>query len=345
MPSSRDHVSPQVTVVVPNWNGIKWLDNCLEALNQQDATEFSTLCVDNGSTDGSVAFIKKNYPHVDLVSLSTNTGFANAVNVGIERATTPFIALLNADTQACPDWLSTLVARMQKLPPDVVAISSQMLRMDDRDRLDDAGDDLSWYGAATKRGHNQPFTNFDEEEEVFSPCAGAALYRREFLLKAGCFDSDFFAYLEDVDLGVRGRMMGYRYHYLPSAKVLHKGHGSEIHHNRYVELVTCNRLLLFAKNIPASLLLRHAARIVFGQFYFFVIYRRPLASLRGYLCFFAQLPNTLKKRKQVLENSVISTAELDRLLGRDSPRPTLFYLIKRWLSGLLGSKNSALTSG
>jgi GT2 family glycosyltransferase len=334
----------KVTVVIPNWNGMPWLDRCLQALRRQDV-DFETVVVDNASIDDSVAFIERNHPHIAVVRLQTNTGFANAANVGIARATTPYVVLLNADTEVYPDWLSQLLHRIERAPPELGAISSQMLRLDGCDCIDDAGDELSWYGAATKRGHDQPARNFDREEEVLSPCAGAALYRRDFLRLTGGFDDAFFAYLEDVDLGLRGRLMGYRYLYLPSAKVLHQGHGSNLPFHRYVEWITRNRLMLFAKNIPASLLLRHAAKLLYGQVYFFVAYGRPWPSLKGYVLFLAALADVLKKRRQILPTIKIDRAELEALLGHDPPMPPLTSIAKRSLSRLLRGKRSVASSG
>lgn len=197
--------------------------------------DFDTLLVDNGSSDKSVELVRNNYPDVKVIALPHNTGFAHAANLGIAQTATPHVALLNADTEPFPDWLSNLLEAIESAPAQIGAIASQMLQMDAPDRLDDAGDALSWYGAATKRGHGCPARDYDQRAEIFSPCVGACLYRREFLDKTGSFDPDFFAYLEDVDLGLRGRLMGYRYIYLPTAKVLHKGHGSGTQRARYVE--------------------------------------------------------------------------------------------------------------
>jgi GT2 family glycosyltransferase len=344
MLNSPDAAPTKITVVIPNWNGMKWLGNCLQSLARQDLSVFDTLIVDNGSIDGSVAYIKENYPQINIVSLPSNTGFANAANIGIGKSVTPYIVLLNPDTEVYPDWLSNLLNRIENSPPEIAAINSQMLRMDDRELIDDAGDMLSWYGAATKRGHNQPATDFDEEEEVFSPCAGASLYRRDFLLKTGGFDPAFFAYLEDMDLGIRGRLLGYRYLYFPKAKVLHKGHGSNIQLSRYVELVTRNRLLLFAKNIPSSLLLKHGAKLLYGQVYFLAAYARPWSSIKGYLSFIAWLPNTVRKRRRALNAMTMEPAEFDPLLGKDRPAPSLSALVSRYFCGLIGKERSVLSS-
>jgi GT2 family glycosyltransferase len=326
----------KITVLIPNWNGVNWLGECLKSLARQDTQDFHTIIVDNGSTDGSVAFIEQNYPRVEIVKLTSNTGFANAANIGIERSASPYVALLNSDTQAYPDWLSSLLEQIENSSNDIAAINSQLLRMDDSELIDDAGDELSWYGAALKRGHNERAADYQEQDEIFSPCAAACLYRRDFLLKAGGFDAGFFAYLEDVDLGLRGRLLGYRYLYLPKAKVLHKGHGAGLPHSRYVEMITRNRLLLFTKNIPARLLLRHAAKLLYGQIYFMAVYARPWASIKGYLSFLVELPHIRAKRRQMLSVTRLTLDEIDSLLHKRVPYPSLCGLVSRSVSKLLG---------
>jgi GT2 family glycosyltransferase len=343
MRSSFDCDPKKVTVVIPNWNGMNWLSDCLQSLARQDTPDFGILIIDNGSTDGSMEFIKQNHPNIEVVSLPNNTGFANAANIGIEKSATPYIVFLNADTRVYPDWLSSLLDRIENSPPEIAAINSQMLRMDDPERLDDAGDEMTWFGATIKRGYNQLASGHDEEVEVFSACAGAALYRRDFLLETGGFDPAFFAYLEDVDLGLRGRLLGYRYLYLPKAKVIHKGHGSNIDFNLYVELITRNRLLLFVKNIPSSLLLRHAPKLLYGQIYFFAAYARPWASIRGYLSFCASLPKTIRKRARILSKVTMNLAEMDRLLGKNPPSPTLCAVVSGYLSSLMQRKKALLS--
>jgi GT2 family glycosyltransferase len=343
MPSSVVEMN-RTTVVIPNWNGMKWLQDCLQSLSDQSEPGFDTLVVDNGSTDGSVAFIKACFPAVKLIGLPANLGFAKAANIGIAQAMTPYIALLNTDTRPDPDWLSSLVARMDRAPPEVGGLSSQMLRFEDRRLIDDAGDTLSWYGAATKRGHGDPATAYGEESEVFSVCAGAGFYRRAFLEKAGGFDETFFAYLEDVDLGLRGRLLGFRFLYVPGARVLHQGHGSGLPTARYVALMACNRLVLFAKNVPLRLLLRHAPRLFYGQIWFLVAHGHAWASLKGYGSFIARLPSTLRQRRRIQDKMVLEPTQIDRLLSRTPPAPLLSALLSHRLCRL-GSKVKALFAG
>jgi GT2 family glycosyltransferase len=326
----------KITVLIPNWNGMSWLGECLQSLKIQDMQDFRTIVVDNGSTDSSITFIKQNYPRVEIIELMGNTGFANAANIGIERSTTPYVVLLNADTRVYPDWLSRLLEHIENSSDDVAAINSQLLSMDDSELIDDAGDELSWYGDALKRGHNERVAEYQEQKEIFSPCAAACLYRRDFLIRTGGFDTAFFAYLEDVDLGLRGRLLGYRYLYLPTAKVLHKGHGAGLPHSRYVEMITRNRLLLFAKNMPVRLLLRHAAKLIYGQIYFIAAYARPWASIKGYLSFLVELPHLMPKRRQMLKATRLTLDEIDSLLHKRAPHPPLYGVVSGCVSRLVG---------
>ncbi len=331
MTGPRDDASPRVTVVVPAWNSGSWLPGCLDALRAQSFRDFALRVVDSGSTDGSIEEVTHRYPEAQILRLPRNRGFAAAANAGVARATGPYVALLNADTAARPDWLAKLVEALDASPADVGAVASKMLRMDRPDLVDDAGNTLSWYGSATKRGHLRPASEFDDPVEVFSVSAGAALYRREFFDAAGLFDEGFGSYFEDVDLGLRGRLLGFRYTYAPEAEVLHQGHGSNIARGRYVTQITRNRLATLIKNLPSRLLLRHWRTLLFGQLYFFVAYRRPLASLAGHLSFVWRLPRVLRQRKQLAARRTASVETLDGLLATDLGEPPLRELIRRKL--------------
>jgi GT2 family glycosyltransferase len=178
-----------------------------------------------------------------------------------------------------------------------------------------------------------PATNYREPREIFSASGAATLYRREFLERTGGFDRHFFAYLEDVDLGLRGRLLGYRYLYLPDAKVLHKGQGSSLPHPRYVELITRNRLKIFAKNIPLRLLLRHAPRILLGQIYFMLAYGHPWSSLKAYASMLKDIPDVLRERREILGRTRLHPKDIDLLLHRRPPWPPLRSFADRLVAG------------
>jgi GT2 family glycosyltransferase len=319
---------PKVTIVIPNWNTQHWLAGCLGGLQTQTYQDFQVILVDSGSTDNSVAFVRQHYPEVEISVLEKNKGFAPAVNAGIRQARSEYVVLLNVDTVPQPDWLTNLVETMDKSPPDVGCLASKMLNLNDPNIIDDAGDTFSWYGSARKRGWREPVEAYLETEEVFSACAGAALYRRTFLEEVGGFDENFISYLEDIDLGLRGRLLGYRCLYVPTAEILHQGQGAGTLRSRYVYLMTRNRLALIVKNIPFKLLLKHSRTLLFGQFYFFLVYKRPFHSLAGILSFLLALPRLLRQRRVIQKRRRISNQVLDPMLCHDLGEPSLRDIIK-----------------
>jgi GT2 family glycosyltransferase len=332
--SSPSVVRPRVSVVIPNYNGVGWLPGCLDALAAQTFRDSEVLLVDNGSTDGSVPLLRERYAHIRVIALGRNTGFAAAVNTGIRAARGEYVALLNTDTVARPGWLAALVHALDQSPADTGAVASRMLSLDDPSRIDDAGDALSWTGAAEKLGHGEPASQFTHRGEVFSVCAGAALYRRAFLEAVRGFDERFFAYLEDIDLSLRGRLLGYRYVFEPAAEVLHKGQGSALPRADYIRLVTRNRLMLFAKNVPLSLLVRHLPQLLYGQLYFLIAYRRPWASLAGYAAILPCVPHVWRERRRARGARRIDVAKLDPLLTNRMREPPLRVLLRHRLARL-----------
>ncbi|MCX6992408.1 MAG: glycosyltransferase family 2 protein [Kiritimatiellaeota bacterium] len=322
--------TPKVTVVIPVWNGAAWLAACLDALAAQSFRDFAVIVVDNGSTDNSRALVARHAPQAALIAWECNRGFAAAVNAGIHASCSEYVALLNVDTVPRPDWLASLVRTMDASAPDVGGLTSKMLAMTDPTVVDDCGDSLSWQGAAAKRGHGRSAAEFEIFGEIFSPCAGAALYRKSFLDELGGFDECFFAYLEDVDLGLRGHLRGYRYLFVPSAEVLHQGHGSGLPQARYVRLMTRNRILLFLKNLPMRLLIRHASSLLYGQLYFSIAYRRPLAALAGYLSVLPVLPHIVRERRAIRSKLKLTLAQVEHLLTPTMNEPPLRELARTW---------------
>lgn len=325
--------SARATVVIPNWNGAAWIPGCLEALAAQELRDFRVILVDNGSSDDSIELARAKQPDIAVLSFARNRGFAAAVNAGIAAAETEYVALLNNDTRPRPRWLGSLVATMDAAAPDVGSLASLMLNMDRPELVDDAGDLLTRQGAARKRGHGRPAPEFASTCEVFSACAGAALYRKSFLDALHGFDERFFAYLEDVDLGLRGRLLGHRCVYVPGAEVLHRGHGSGTPHGRYIRLLTRNRLFLLYKSLPASVLRRNARHLLYGQFYFFVAQRRPAHFLAGWFDFLRALPAIRRDRKTILGSSALTPGEIEALLSPDMGEPPLFAAARRAAGG------------
>ena len=272
--------------------------------------------------------VEREFPDIRILRLPTNQGFVAAVNRGIQEASSRYVALLNVDTRARPGWLESLVSCLQSVGTDFAAASSKLLRMDAPELIDDAGDLLSWYGSALKRGHLQPAGSYEHREEVFSVSAAGGLYRRDFLAEVG-FDPVYESYFEDIDVGLRGRLVGHRFVFEPQAEVLHWGGGGGLRRGRYVTLVTRNRLLTITKSIPARLLLRHAHRLVWGQIYFLVAYRKPLWSLAGYAGFLRRLPHALSERRRLSKRRTLSVEAIDSQLTRELGEPPLRELVRR----------------
>lgn len=241
----------KVTVVIPNYNGIQFLKECLDSLKIQTFRDFDVIIVDNGSTDGSVEFIRNEYPDIRLFALKKNYGFSIAVNRGIEESKTKYVILLNNDTVVHKDYIKELYNQIES-SEKIFSVSSRMISYHNREIMDDAGDLYSVLGWAFQRGVGQPVERYDKPCRVFTACAGAAIYRRDIFQEIGLFDKLHFAYLEDLDVGYRARIAGYRNEYCPTALVYHIGSAtSGSKYNEFkVRLAARNSVYLNYKNMP-----------------------------------------------------------------------------------------------
>ena len=212
----------KVTIVIPNWNGKKYLKKCLDSLMCQSIGQVPVIVVDNGSEDGSPELLKKEYPWVQLICMDQNYGFCRAVNTGIQAAETEYVVLLNNDIVTDKDFVKYLLLRAEA-NPRLFSCQSKMLQMDRTDHIDNAGDEYCALGWAYTRGKDSEAGYFDKAEQIFSSCGGAALYRKTVFEQIGLFDEAHFAYLEDVDIGYRAKICGYENWYEPKSVVYHKG--------------------------------------------------------------------------------------------------------------------------
>ncbi len=290
-----------VTVVIPNWNGRRLLPACLAALEQQSLPDFEIVVVDNGSTDGSADWIRANHPTVRLLVNQENLGFATAVNQGIRASHGRFVALLNSDTEADRDWLAALVAAAEA-DPGAGMCASKMLFADRPEVINSTGICLDLAGIAWDCRGGETDDNLDQApREVFGPCGGAALYRREMLEEIGLFDEDFFAYLEDVDLAWRARRAGWRALYVPSARVLHGHSATGVEGSPFKSFhLGRNKIWLLVKNYPIRqawaygflCLLYDFAAVVYA-----LLSRRDLHALRGRIAALSSLRRMWQKRR------------------------------------------------
>lgn len=257
----------RTTAVIPNYNGIKYIEACLDSLFAGSVVP-KVVIVDNASTDGSRELIEQKYlnrPEIMLISLSENTGFCHAVNVGIANADTEFVFLLNNDTKTderCVEELQKVLDGRN----DIFSASAKMINLHFPEKIDDAGDFYSALGWAFARGKDKPVTKYNREDRIFASCGGAALYRRTMFEQIGVFDEAHFAYLEDIDIGYRANIMGLRNLFAPKALVYHAGSGvSGSRHNEFkVNLSSGNSIYLIYKNMPLLQILLNLPFLLFG---------------------------------------------------------------------------------
>lgn len=236
------------TIIIPNFNGIKYIEKCLNSLEEEPA---HILVVDNGSTDGSAELVAEKFPQVRLLRLDRNYGFCTAVNRGIRESKTPYVILLNNDTEAEKGFVRAMEAPLQK-DGHIFSGSAQMLNLYHPELIDDGGDYYCALGWAFALGKDRPKQNYQKSRRIFAACGGAAIYRREVMEYLGLLDENHFAYLEDIDLGYRARIHGYENVYIPEAVVYHAGSGSSgSRYNEFkVDLTSQNSIYLVYKNMP-----------------------------------------------------------------------------------------------
>lgn len=317
---NREVGNGRVSVVIPNWNGKRFLAGCLDSLAKQTYDKVEVIVVDNGSADGSVELLQENYPYIKLVRFEQNTGFSVAVNAGIRASDSEFVALLNNDTIVEPDWLKEMVRAMRE-HAEIGSTGCKMLAYDDKELLDGAGDGYRRGGLPGRIGHREKDKGqFDQERLILGACGGAALYRRSMLNEIGLFDEDYFAYLEDVDLGLRAQSAGYKCLYVPSAVIYHLGCGTtgSGYHPMVVRLSSQNNWNTIIKNIPGPLLFKFLPHIVYWQLYYFavVIVRggQVVPWLHGTWRALKLLPKMLRKRAEIKTQRRVDVSYLEQII-------------------------------
>ncbi|MBI4454418.1 MAG: glycosyltransferase family 2 protein [Acidobacteria bacterium] len=256
-----------VSVVVLNHNGLHYLEDCLASLDAQTYQPLEIILVDNGSTDGSVDLVKGCYRGVRLLCLKENVGFAAGNNYGFRVARGNYVALLNNDAIAAPDWVEKLVQAGERYP-EYAMFGSKILRHEAPERLDKVGHLMYWDGQNKGRGSGELDGHpFDQATEIFFPDGCAALYRRSLLEDVGGFDEKFFAYGDDADLGIRARLRGWKAYYVPVARVWHRRSGTAgLYSPQKIFWIERNRFWLAVKNFPLALLI---ASPIFTAYRFF----------------------------------------------------------------------------
>jgi len=325
-------------VVVVTWNRRDLLRSCLQSLTRQKLEQpFEVVVVDNGSDDGSPEMALQEFTgnaafRLKLIRNQVNRGFCAGNNQGFAASDSEFVALLNNDAEAEPDWLSTL-SRAFEGGPEVGMAASKILVHEDPGRIDKAGHLIYPDGQNRGRGSGElDAGQFDRIEEVLWPDGCAAMYRRAMLDQIGWFDEDFFAYADDAELGLRARIAGWKCLYMPAARVRHhRGATLGVRSERRLVLIERNRVLLAAKLFPWSLLWLNGAyyltRLLAGLWASATrkgeVGRYPgvsgkirvvLALLKGDLAALTLLPKMLAKRRSVNRIRKLSPREVRALI-------------------------------
>jgi GT2 family glycosyltransferase len=312
---------PRVAVVVPSWNTVDLLSNCLRSLSAQDLP-LEIFVVDNGSSDGSLELLRRE--EVTHLALPRNVGFAAAVNLGVGRTSAPRVLVLNADTVVEGGAIETMAAALDDdrslggVQPRILQLTPDAGDSVDEARLYSAGQALTRDGRAVELGAGQPQVAGPRgQTEIFGVCGAACLLRREMFDQLGGYDERYFSFYEDVDLNVRARIAGWRFAYVPQAVVWHLGNAAWIAGAARptawnARLVARNRLATQAKFMPLRALSRIVA-VEVGALLRAARQRRFGATLRGKLEGLRLLPGILGERRRLGEGGDLERAR--RWLG------------------------------
>jgi GT2 family glycosyltransferase len=325
---------PFASVLIVTWNNKTYLLTCLDKLVAQTFRDFEVILVDNGSDDnGMLDGLEEKYSSLSLKieQLGKNRGFAIANNIGARLARGQWLALLNADAFPEPDWLERLIETTEKIPKAFFA--SRQIQAKALGFLDGEGDSYHISGLVWRRNYGLPVKKKGEIEEIFSPCAAAALYPRQAFLDVGGFDEDYFSYQEDVDLGFRLRLKGLRCFFVPQAVVHHVGSASTGKHSDFAIYHGHRNLVwTYVKNMPAPLfwifLPIHLVANLLTMIKFFLtghgnaIWRAMLDAARG-------IGLMTRKRQEIQQNRQVTVVAIYRVMNHDVFAPLAASLLRR----------------
>jgi GT2 family glycosyltransferase len=307
----------RATVIIINWNGKRLLPDTLYALRLQTESSFHTIIVDNGSCDGSVEFIRREFPGIEVIALGWNSGFAFANNVAIKRVQTPYTILLNNDAVPSKNWVGSLIKALETHPSAGLA-ASKMLFFDNPNMIDRVGDAFTNAGVAKLRGRKEQSNCYNKAEWIFGACAGAAMYRTSAIKEVGGFDEDFFLINEDVDLSFRLQSRGYKCLYIPEAVVYHKA-SSSIVHDSATSVYYGHRNLewVYLKNLPVPIILKtlptHLVYIMLA-FVFFISKGHGRTYIHAKIDAMAAVPKILRKRREIQSQRCVAPRYLASLM-------------------------------
>lgn len=298
----------RVSVIVVTYNAEATIGEAIASLERQTYGDHEIIVVDNNSQDNTVPILREllaeDAGSSKIICSEVNTGFAGGNVTGLKHASGEYIALLNADAVAEPQWLENLVLAMDSREDTGICASRIINSLSNR--IDSAGDGFASSLQGYKRGEGETFESYNKREYVFGACACAALYRRKMLEETGFFDEDLFLIHEDTDLNFRAQLRGWKVLYIPEAVVHHKVRSSIGHMSDMAVYYTIrNRDLVRIKDVPAGVLLMCLPQFVMSiiaEFAYFVLkHRKVKLYMRAKIDVLAMLPATMKKRSLVLK--------------------------------------------
>ena len=306
-----------ISIIIPSHNRHDLLGKCIFSILKQRNACYEIIIVDNGSCEKFVPIVAS--PQIRYIRLDRNEGFSKAVNIGIKEAKGKYIAILNNDTELDNCWIDNIFKAFAE-NPDILFITSKIIRYNNREMIDDVGNIILPYGKVYKIGYNERDNGqYKKARVVFGASGAASAFRREFFEIVGFFDEDFFAYLEDIDLSFRANLLGLKCLYVPDAVVYHIGSATTgSTYNKFtVYYLGRNTFNVIVKNFPARLILLNFFKILAFfcalQLFFFIkglggCYFRGIISAAG------MLKRMIEKRKYIMKNRIISDIELIRIL-------------------------------
>lgn len=336
-------MKPLVSIVILNWNGKKHLATCLRSIEKVTYKPLEVIVVDNASTDRSVEFVQKSFPWVNLMANNTNKGFSGGNNQGIQKSRGPYIFILNNDTEVTPGFLEPLVAACER-DKTIGCIQPKLVYASDHTLLNAVGSFLTSTGFLYHYGYRKDTlkAQYNRRMDIYSAKGAAMMLRASALKKVGVFDKDFFIFFEETDLCHRLWLSNFRVVYEPTSLIYH-AEAVDTHREfpefRITYLSFRNRICSFIKNLePGSLLLMLTALFVvyLALTTYYLIRLQPSLSaaiILSVLWNICELPKTLRKRRDIQQNRIISDSELFTIVKRDPPLVYYYYLftnLRNW---------------
>lgn len=327
--------TPYFSIIIVNWNGIKWLQNCLNSVFNQDFKSFEVIFVDNGSEDGSCEFVEKKFPKVKIINLSKNHGFAVANNIGMESAKGEILFLLNNDTVIKKDLLDKILPIFKD--PKIGIVQPKLVLLEDKNKLDLVGaywtstTFLSYFGLLG----DSKARKYNQKQSVFSNKGAAMFIRKSMIDKIGGFDADFWSYYEETDLCQRAWISGYQCWYFPVSVCFHANGGTSLKiDNSFIQFHNFkNKFSSFLKNFELKNLIKIVPTFVFlvlGLSFWYLItgkFQKSLALLKSLFWNLKNLKKTISKRKIIQLNRKISDHEYLPQLTRKMTLSQIFKMV------------------